>query len=76
MRKIEKAAPVADAMAPEEPFGSGLGAGAGGMLETAGVPARCLLPPVGGGANVEIDPMVSPPQARWVNSVAADSTQS
>jgi hypothetical protein len=60
MRKIEKAAPAADATALEGPLGSGVGAGAGagGILELTGAPARWLLPVV---ASVERDSMAVPP---------------
>jgi hypothetical protein len=47
MRKIEKATPVADAIAPEEPPGSGLlGAGSVGasMLRADGAPVRLVWP--------------------------------
>jgi hypothetical protein len=45
VRKIEKATPAAEAIAPEEPPGSGPGV-AGGirMIEADGVAARLLLP--------------------------------
>jgi hypothetical protein len=60
VRKIGKAIPDVDAIAGEEPPGTGRGAGAGGTLEAAGVPARCRLPPVGEGVNVERDSMAVP----------------
>ena len=55
MRKIEKATPAADAVAPEEPPMSGLGVGAWGTLVARGVPAPCPWFPVWKGANVASD---------------------